>query len=94
MNLHIIFFSVLLACTQSFIQMNKMVSEEEVKCEDAGSDKFSNYDWSRFENHITVPEVTKEIEPKFHLLGEAVSSTTLLFSSTALDPRRGFGRAP
>lgn len=67
MNLHIIFFSVLLACTQSFIQMNKMVSEEEVKCEDAGSDKFSNYDWSLFENHITVPDVTKEIEPNFHL---------------------------
>ena len=67
MNLHIIFFSVLLACAQSFIQMNKMISEEEVKCEDTGSEKFSNYDWSRFENHINVPEVTKEIEPKFHL---------------------------
>ena len=42
LNLHIIFFSVLLACAQSFIQTNKMGSEEEVKCEDTGSDKFSN----------------------------------------------------
>ena len=67
LNLHIIFFSVLLACAQSFIQMNKMISEEEVKCEDTGSEKFSNYDWSRFENHINVPKVTKEIEPNFHL---------------------------
>ena len=67
LNLHIIFFSVLLACAQSFIQMNKMISEEEVKCEDTGSDKFSNYDWSRFENHINLPKVTKEIEPNFHL---------------------------
>merc|ERR1712012_1271854 len=104
LNLHIIFFSVLLACTQSFIQMNKMVSEEEVKCEDAGSDKFSNYNWSLFENHITVPEVTKEIEPKFHLYrsGTMIGTRTRRRSmmrrrrrrESLLDVRKIQGRRP
>merc|ERR1739844_784810 len=67
LNLHILFFSVLLACAQSYIHISKPVTEEEVKCEEAGSEEFSTWDWSPFENHASLPEVTKDIEPNFHL---------------------------
>jgi len=67
LNLHILFFSVLLACAQSYIHISKPVTEEEVKCEETGSEEFSTWDWSPFENHASLPEVTKDIEPNFHL---------------------------
>ena len=67
MNLHILFFSVLLACAQSYIHISKPITEEEVKCEETGSEEFSTWDWSPFENHASLPEVTKDIEPNFHL---------------------------
>jgi len=67
LNLHILFFSVLLACAQSYIHISQPVTEEEVVCEDAGSETFFNFGWSPFENHVSLPEVTKDIEPNFHL---------------------------
>ena len=67
LNLHILFFSVLLACAQSYIHISKPVTEEEVKCDETGSEEFSTWDWSPFENHASLPEVTKDIEPNFHL---------------------------
>ena len=66
LNLHILFFSVLLACAQSYIHMSsQQISEEEVNCDEA--EDFSKYVWSKFENHAIQPEVTKDIEPIFHL---------------------------
>merc|ERR1712226_80330 len=65
LNLHILFFSVLLACAQSYIHMSQPISEEEVNCDEA--EDFSKYVWSKFENHVIQPEVTKDIEPIFHL---------------------------
>ena len=68
LNMHIIFFALLFIYAQSSpVLISKMVSVEEVRCKDAGSDKFSNYEWSRFANHINLPEVAKEIEPSFYL---------------------------
>jgi len=67
LNLHIFFFSVLLACAQSYIHISQLVTDEEVKCKETGSEEFSNWAWTPFENHANLPEVTKEIEPNFHL---------------------------
>jgi len=68
LNLHILFFSILLACAQSYIHISKpAVTEEEVKCDETGSEEFSKWTWSPFENHANLPEVTKDIEPNFHL---------------------------
>ena len=67
LKLHIIFFSLVLTCVHCRTLISKTVSVEEVRCTGAGSDNFSNFDWSRFENHINLPQVTKEIEPDFHL---------------------------
>ena len=68
LNMHIIFFALLLTYAQSSpVLISKMVSVEEVRCKDAGSGKFSNYEWSRLANHTNLQEVTKEIEPNFYL---------------------------
>jgi len=67
LNLHILFFSVLLAFAQSYIHISQPVTEEEVNCEEARSEAFSDFAWSPFENHASLPEVTKDIEPNFHL---------------------------
>ena len=67
-SLHILFLSFLLAFpAQSYIRIRKQVTEEQVKCAETASEGFSNFVWSPFENHISLPEVTKEIEPNFHL---------------------------
>lgn len=66
LNLHILMFSVLLACAQSFKHMTTPV-EEEIVCEDARSEQLNKIEWTKFEKHEALPDIGENIAPKFHL---------------------------
>ena len=65
-NVNMFFFSLLFARAQAFI-LSQAVTEVEVECKETRSEKFFDKIWSPFENHESLPMVTKDIEPKFHL---------------------------
>ena len=66
LSLHILIFSVILACAQSY-NLLRNPSKEEVKCEDYEGKPTKELVWTKFENHANLPEGNKDIKPEFHL---------------------------
>jgi len=75
-NLHILMFSVLLACVQSFSHLRQTVKEP--ICEDHRADSPTDRIWSTFENHKELPGGEEDVDPSFHLCHRGEGLTLLV----------------
>ena len=93
LNLHILIFSVILACAQSFNHMRRL-GKEDIVCEDSESDDLIDIPWSKFANQPNLPNAGRDIRPTFHLCKRGLDISHLVVLMHGFNSKSSAWAAP